>query len=172
MSSAAVKKQTGKDWAEWVTVLDAVQAKEKPHREIAQYVFSLGVPGWWTQAVTVGYERIRGLREKGQRRGGGYEANKSRTFPVPVDKLYDAFANARLRAKWLPVKVKVRTANPHKTMRVAWDDDTLVQLYFMPKGDAKSSVAVQHTKVPEKAAAEKLKAWWGERLDALSEILT
>jgi hypothetical protein len=71
MSDASVKKQTGRTWAEWVKVLDGVQAAEKPHREITQYVSSLGTPDWWTQMVTVGYERIRGLRDKGQRRGGG-----------------------------------------------------------------------------------------------------
>ena len=45
---------------------------EKPHRQIAEYVSSQGTPDWWSQMVTVGYERIRGLREKGQRRDGGY----------------------------------------------------------------------------------------------------
>ncbi len=91
MSDAAMKKATGRDWQEWVPLLDSVKASEKPHGEIAAYVFSLGVPGWWTQAVTVGYERIRGLREKGQRRGGAYEANKSRTFTVRVENMYEAF---------------------------------------------------------------------------------
>jgi hypothetical protein len=78
MSDPAVSKRTGRPWAEWVRVLDAAHAADKPHREIADYVSSLGVPDWWTQTVTVGYERIRGLRAKGQRRDGGYEASKSR----------------------------------------------------------------------------------------------
>src|SRR5690349_12709262 len=80
MSNASVEKQTGRNWAEWVTTLDATRAAEKPHREIAAYVSSLGTPDWWSQMVTVGYERIRGLRDHGQRRGGAYEASKSRTF--------------------------------------------------------------------------------------------
>src|SRR5688572_6082563 len=61
MSDEAVKKATGRDWAAWVKTLDAAQAHEKPHREIAAYVSSLGTPDWWSQGVTVGYERIRGL---------------------------------------------------------------------------------------------------------------
>lgn len=81
MSDASVSKATGRTWAQWVGLLDSVQAVEKPHREIAEYVSSLGTPDWWSQMVTVGYERIRGLRERGQRRGGGYGASKSRTFP-------------------------------------------------------------------------------------------
>ena len=71
MSDAAVKKATGRDWREWVAILDAEKSAEKPHRDIARYVASLGTPDWWSQTVTVGYERIRGLRAIGQRRGGG-----------------------------------------------------------------------------------------------------
>ncbi|CAN5701216.1 hypothetical protein BH23GEM1_BH23GEM1_01270 [soil metagenome] len=51
--------------------------------------------------MTVGYERINGLRARGQRRDGSYEASKSRTFNVPVARLFDAWANPALRKKWL-----------------------------------------------------------------------
>ena len=102
MSDASVSKATGRTWAQWVGLLDRVGAARKPHPEIAKYVSSLGTPGWWSQMVTVGYERIRGLRDRGQRRGGGYGATKSRTFNVPAAQLFNAFANARQRRRWLP----------------------------------------------------------------------
>ena len=171
MSDASVEKQTGRDWAEWVTMLDAVRAAEKPHREIAAYVSSLGTPDWWSQMVTVGYERIRGLRDRGQRRGGAYEASKSRTFAVPVARLYAAFANARTRGRWLKTAVEVRSATPNKRMRLAWNDATTVEIGFVKKSDRKSSVAVTHQKLPNKSAAETMKAWWGIRFDALEELL-
>jgi uncharacterized protein YndB with AHSA1/START domain len=172
MRDAAISKATGRTWAEWVRTLDAVHAAEKPHRDIARYVSSLGTPDWWSQTVTVGYERIRGLREKGQRRGGGYEASKSRTFPVPVTKLYNAFAKPTQRARWLPVKVDVRAANPNKRMRVKWEDQTTVEIMFTSKADRKSSVALTHQKLPDKSAAEAMKQCWSERLDALAEVLS
>src|SRR5258706_238751 len=80
LSDAAVEKNTGRNWASWVALLDAAHAAEKPHREIAAHVSSLGTPSWWSQTVTVGYERIRGLRARGQQRSGGYQATKSRTI--------------------------------------------------------------------------------------------
>jgi hypothetical protein len=172
MSDASVKKATGKTWASWVKLLDAANAAEKPHREIVRHVSSTGTPDWWSQMVTVGYERIRGLRDRGQRRGGGYSATKSRTFSVPLAKLFDAFANPRIRAKWLAAKVKVRTANPHKTMRLQMEDGTLVAIGFLPKGDSKSAVAVQHSKLADQASAVKVKEWWAARFDALGAILT
>ena len=170
-SDAAVRSKTGRDWREWVAILDAAQCADKPHREIARYVASLGTPDWWSQTVTVGYERIRGLRAHGQRRDGGFEANKSRTFAVPVAKLYKAFATARLRAQWLPEEVEVRSATPNKRMRIRMADDTVVGFEFLAKGESKSSVAVQHTKLPDKATADRMKKWWAERFDALSEVL-
>lgn len=171
MSDESVKAKTGRDWREWTRILDTEKCAEKPHRDIARYVSSLGTPDWWSQTVTVGYERIRGLRAIGQRRAGYYEASKSRTFAVPVAKLYAAFATARQRAKWLPEKVTVKSSTANKRMRIAMPDGTFVEIGFFPKGDAKSSVAVQHSKLPDKATADRMKAWWAERFAALAEAL-
>lgn len=170
MSDAAVKKATGRDWSEWIPMLDEIGAREKPHREIVDYVSSLGTADWWSQMVTVGYERVRGLRDMGQRRGGTYEANKSRTFSVPVETLFEAIADARKRRRWLDVPLKVRTSNANKTMRATLDDGTLVQFYFTDKG-GKSAVAVTHEKLADKEMATRQKQWWSEKLDALAKLL-
>jgi uncharacterized protein YndB with AHSA1/START domain len=171
-SDAAVSKGSGKTWTEWVRVLDKAGAAEKSHTEIAAYVSSLGTPGWWSQMVTVGYERIRGLRDKGQQRDDStYELSKSRTFKVPVATLYGKVANPRARARWLPAKIIVRTATPHRTMRVTWSDKTDVHFFFTPKGEGKSTLTVRHLKLRDSGAVAKLKLWWNERLDELSELL-
>ncbi len=172
MSDASVSKRTGRTWVQWVDVLDRAGAAFKPHREIARYVSSLGTPSWWSQMVTVGYERVRGLRDRGQRRGGGYNASKSRTFPVPVDALFGAFANARERRRWLPVKVAVRSATPHKRIRLTWDDDSVVVLEFTAKGNAKSAVAVGHQKLPDKSAVDSIKKTWSGYFDRLGQLLS
>jgi len=171
MSDAAVSSSTGRSWKEWVGILDAAQAAQKPHREITRYVSSLGTPDWWTQMVTVGYERIRGLRDKRQRRDGGYAASKSRTYAVPVATLYKAFANTRTRRRWLPANVVVRSASPEKSMRLTWEDGTRVAIGFVRKGAGKSVVAITHEKLPDKAAVAKVKAAWGEHFDKLGELL-
>jgi uncharacterized protein YndB with AHSA1/START domain len=170
MSDASVNKRTGRTWAQWVRALDAAGAS-KTHREITEYVSSLGTPDWWSQMVTVGYERIRGLRDRGQRRGGGYEATKSRTFAVPVERLFDAFANARIRRRWLAPKVRVRHATPLKYIRMTWDDGTPVQVGFLSKGTAKSAVAIAHQKLPDRSAADAMKRIWSEHFDRLGQLL-
>jgi hypothetical protein len=173
MADATIKARTGRSWLEWVRTLDADNASTLQHRDIARIVSGKhGVPGWWSQSVTVGYERIKGLREQGQRRGGAYEASKSRTFDRPAAAVFRAWSVAARRRQWLGVEVKVRTATPAKTIRLQWPDGTIVIGYLTPKGGAKTQLAVTHTKLATKAAAETAKAEWAERLTALARFLT
>jgi hypothetical protein len=172
-SDAAVKAKTGCNWERWVKALDYKQAHTWSHGEIAQYVHkTYKIPGWWSQMVTVGYERIKGLRVIGQRRDGGFEASKSKVVAAPVSRLYRAWRDARLRARWLPdVSPVIRTATRNKSMRVSWPDGTRVDVGFLAKGRAKSQVAIQHGRLPDRAAVTRTKEYWAERLTTLAEVL-
>ncbi len=121
MSDASIKAKTGCNWERWVKTLDKLGADKKSHREVASMIAKTWkLDGWWAQTVTVGYERIKGLRARGQRRDGSYEATKSRTFDVPVTKLYDAWADERVRDRWLhDANVKVRTSTAPKSGSVS-----------------------------------------------------
>ena len=173
-SDATMVESTGKSWPEWVAILDRARAASMEHGVIARWVVeSFEVSGWWSQSITVGYERLRGLRDVGQRRGGRYEVSKSKTIAVPVDELWRAFENARVRRRWLPDEaMTIRTATAHKSMRARLADDTPVDVYFTAKGDAKSSVTLQVREIPDREAADAAKARWAERLDTLATILT
>ena len=172
MSDDKVAAKTGRTWQEWTRVLDADNASGLKHRDIAVLVSEKhGAPDWWAQTVTVGYERIKGLRDRGQRRDGGYEAGKSRTFNVPVAALFDAWAHTAARKRWLDVEPVVRTATPPKTMRLQWPDGTVVVVGFLPKGATKSTVSVVHTKLKDKAASARAKMYWSDRLDGLASLL-
>jgi hypothetical protein len=172
MSDAAVKAKTGCTWERWVRSLDHYGAADLSHREIAKLIRDkYKTPSWWSQMVAVGYERIRGLRDRGQRRDGAYEAGKSKTLPVSVSRLYRGFSDGRQRTRWLPQPCTIRTARRDKAMRLRWPDGTLVQVGFIRKGARKSQVAVRHTRLPTQAAAARMKAFWGERLEALATLL-
>ena len=173
-SDEVLKARTGCTWERWVGVLDYYRADKMAHRDIAALVSKkFKIEGWWSQAVTVGYERIKGLRARGQRRDGSYEANKSRTYNVPTATLFDAWANARMRGRWLDGEIgKVRTSTAAQSMRLDGKDGSIVAVGFWPKGPSKSAVSVQHTKLRDQETATRLKKYWGERLDALRDVLT
>jgi uncharacterized protein YndB with AHSA1/START domain len=172
MSDAAVQAKTGKTWAEWFAVLDEAGAMQMTHKEIAVYLHDAQhCPPWWSQMVTVGYERVRGLREKNQA-ASGYQVSVTRTLPVPVAELYQACADARTRKRWLPAaKYRVGRATANRSLRITWDDGTRVEVMFTVKGDEKSQVSVSHHKLADAGEVKRLRAYWSKALDRLKELL-
>ena len=172
ISSAAVRKATGRTWAEWLKLLDQAGAKKMPHREIAQLLHTRHkVPQWWSQMVAVGYEQARGLRVRHQK-ADGFEISVTKTMVAPVDRAFAAWRDATLREKWLPrTPLTVRKATPHKSIRILWPDGTSLSVNFWPKGPLKCSVVPQHGRLATPESAEKMKTYWAEKLEALRVFL-
>lgn len=172
MRDEAVQAKTGKTWAEWVAELDRAGGQATPHKELAQFLAAEhGLSAWWSQTVTVGYERIRGKREHGQRCDGKYGVNKSKTFPVPVERLWQAFGRCE---RWLGAdhaKLRMSKATRLKYMRMKWVDGTPVNVNFASKGPAKSQLQLQHDKLATRADAERLRAYWSARLVDFAAVL-
>lgn len=168
----AVKKATGRDWPEWLKLLDKEGARKLSHKEIVAIVSEkFGVGPWWCQMVTVTYERERGLREMHQK-ADGFAASISRTIAAPVAKLFAAWDDAKRRTEWLQTtKLVVRKSTPNKSLRISWPDETDVQVNFYEKGPAKSQVTVDHSKLADKEDVAAKKALWSEALTRLREQL-
>jgi uncharacterized protein YndB with AHSA1/START domain len=103
-----------------------------------------------------------------------FEISRTRTVPVPISRLFQAWTRAGLRQQWLPGDpLTVRRTHRNRSIRAIWSDGkTRVEVYFHDKGKTKSSVTVQHGKLPTSDAAERMKRFWGHRLDALRETLS
>jgi hypothetical protein len=173
LSDDSVRKATGSDWSKWVVAIDKAGGTKMSHRELVAHLReTYETPSWWTQMVAVGYERIRGLRAHGQQRAGDWTVNKSKTVAAPLAKLYAAFSNARRRTAWLGVKVTIRAATPEKTMRLRCEDGSPVDVGFSARGANKSQVALSHRKLASKAEADRLRVFWGEKLEALAAMMT
>jgi hypothetical protein len=166
ISDEAVEKATGKDWKQWFAVLDKAGAHKLDHRAIAAMIDQNGAPPWWSQMVTVAYEQARGLREKHQK-AGGYAASASKTVSVPVGKLYRA-VEARLKKE---NGLAIRKATPGKSLRIAGEDGTRIDVSFYAKGEAKSLVAVQQEKLSGPKEVVRAKKFWAELLAGLAASL-
>jgi hypothetical protein len=174
ITDAAVRARTGKTWAEWFAVLDRVGAARMSHKAIAAYLHeSQGCSAWWSQMVTVGYERERGLRVRHQT-ATGFVAHASRTLPVALPALFAAWESEEARGRWLPAPgFAVRTAKPNKSLRGTWGGGrTSLEVLFYAKGEGKSQVTVQHGKLKSAKEVQRLKAYWTAALDRLRERLT
>jgi hypothetical protein len=167
-SDAAIRERTGRGWEEWFDALDEWGAAERSHREIARWVAEqLGVVPleWGAQAITMSYERARGGRAVGQR-GDGFAVTASKTVAVPVEALYDAFADGS------PGELRERTATRPRSARFDWGDDgSRVSVVFDAKDAGRSTVFVEHGRLADAGHAERMKAMWREHLTALKSRL-
>ncbi|HYC77574.1 MAG TPA: hypothetical protein VEI02_08105 [Planctomycetota bacterium] len=167
----AVRRATGRGWDEWMHLLDQAGCALKEHAEIAVLTASHGAGDWWSQMVTVGYERARGLRQKGET-ANGWQASASKTFDAPVGDLFRAFYDPKLRTRWLGEPITVRKATAPKSLRITWSDGrTHVDANLYAKGPTKSYVSLQHTKLADAAEVERAKTDWNVKLGRLKEML-
>jgi uncharacterized protein DUF4287 len=174
ISDERVRARTGRTWSEWFGLLDEWGGAERSHREIATWLNAAhGVSGWWAQGVTVEYEKARGLRPVGGDRDGTLNVSASKTVAVPVERLFEAFADVAVREQWAPgAPLRERTAQPSRSLRYDWGDgSTRVLVTFTAKGDAKSVAAVSHERLPDGESAERMRAYWRERMAVLKTVL-
>jgi uncharacterized protein YndB with AHSA1/START domain len=174
-SDHAIRQRTGRGWEEWFELLDEWGAADRTHREIARWVAAKQgvVPlAWNAQAVAGSYELARGLRVAGEK-SDGFAITVSKTVGVPVERLYDAFVDESLRGRWLfDRELRERTATKPKSARFDWGDgQTRVNVTFLARGEAKSTAALEHRRLADADEAERMKAYWRQRIAALKEVL-
>ena len=170
MSDAAVKAKTGKTWAQWFAVLDKAGAAAMSHKDITKLLSARHkLADWWSQMVTVGYERVRGLRKLHQK-ADGFSTSVSRTLAAGLDQLFDVWDDARTRGAFLKEAVQMSTRNPGKNLRFAWErDGGRVEVRFVAKGPEKAQVTVDHMGLASSAAVKRMKTFWADALTQVGE---
>jgi hypothetical protein len=188
VSDEASRKKTGHGLDHWFAVLDAFGAATKGHTAAAAHLYNdHGVPGWYSQGITVAYERARGLRDINQACTGTFQVSVSKTVPATVAEVADALRRADRRATWLegadpelvqalnaafsgdkPREVKTKGEN-YAWLRFPWDGSTVV-IYIngKPKG---ASVVADNSNLRDPALVEQRRAQWRVALEGLKRHL-
>ncbi len=171
-SDAAVKTTTGKTWRQWFSALDKAGAKRLTHPKIATLLATEhGVGPWWSQMITVAYERARGMREKHET-ASGFQMSSTKTIAAPIGDAYRAWTDEARRRAWLGrPKMTVRRQNARKSVLITWSDGTNVELHFIAKGPTKTQVTVSHTKLGGAGAVATMKTFWKARLERLKSAV-
>jgi len=133
---------------------------------------SLKPLGQWNQNLfTTTYEWSRDIKERGQKEDG-FEIGVSKTISVPVQILFEAFADEGTRKKWLKNKLEIRKSTQNKSLVITWEDEvTSVRIELYITGENKSQVVVQHMKISDSKMAEKMKKFWKDALNGLKTYL-
>ncbi len=183
-------EKTGHGFAHWFAVLDRFGGRKAGHTATARHLREEhGVSAWYSQSITVAYERAHGLREVGQLCTGDFQTSASRVLPVST-----AMAVARLhedssRAIWLAPfdgepAAALGEALAEKALSPArggyrlryrpegpGGKSSVVELEVRDKADGRSTLVVRHTKIPERETMEELRASWRLLLDSFREGL-
>ncbi len=173
ITTQLVKKLTGKPIEDWFALLDERGARTMKHDAIFALVSSIEglkpLGEWNRNLLTTTYEWDRGLKQRGQKEDG-FEISVSKTIPVPVAILYQAWIEEPLRARWMPgQQPAISKATENKSLRMLWRDNTTrVSVVLYRKGEEKTQVVVQHMKIAGAGQAATLKQYWSERLNALA----
>lgn len=203
-SDAAVLRATGTSRATWDRRLDAARRRleaaagradgppERLHTALARHLRTrFHVAPWWSQELTVLYERARGLRAVNQRADRTFEVNVSRTIPLPRARAFRAFTDATSVSTWFTTKatqdVRVGGAyrnadgdrgtylaiTPPRRLRFTWDNPehapgSVVEVTFTPKDRGRTTVRVTHGRLADRRAVEGMRVGWTWALASLA----
>jgi hypothetical protein len=173
VSEDAMRERTGRPLADWFALLDAWGAESRTHTEIARWlVAEHGIDGWWSQTVTVGYERARGRRVLHQT-AGGFSVGVTRTVSAPPEAITAAFRDATLLGDWFPgASLTVKEGYAGRRGRFDWaDPPSKVWLDLVPKDGERTTLTITHQGLPDADAAAAMKERWREALDRLRSTL-
>jgi hypothetical protein len=161
-SDEAMVRATGRPHADWFALLDAWGGTDHTHTEIARWLHDgHGVPGWWSQNVTVAYERARGMRAPHEL-PGGFSVGVSKTVALSADRALAAFTDPAQRRRWLTgASMRQRPTRAANTARFDWaDPPAIVVVSILPKGPTKSTINVTTEKLPDAVSVERLRMAW------------
>ncbi|HET7699115.1 MAG TPA: hypothetical protein VFK57_25575 [Vicinamibacterales bacterium] len=187
VSDAKVREKTGRGLDHWFSVLDRFGGPGKGHTALARHLYDdHAVPGWYSQGITVAYERARGVRAANQRCDGEYEVSVSKVVNARVADVVEALAVARRRKRWgagvdAALLQALSAALDGKDgkgfvvrpdglgrFRYKWDKTT-VQLYLIPK-TGKVSVVATNSRLADAAMVEARRRTWRAALERLAAL--
>lgn len=171
-SDEAVKAATGKNWAEWFTILDDAGSVHREHKEIARWLADVEkVPPWWSQMVTVEYERARGLR-KIHETATGFEVSVHRTLDVPLHDVYTAWADEKKRQRWLNLDLQLKSTRLDKILHFKLADGTKLNVAIDPSPSGKTRLGIAHTKLMKASDVEQRRSFWKAAVKRLERLLS
>ena len=162
----------GKTWDEWYAILDAAGSREKPHSEIARWLWydgGLAENGRLCQGITVTYERWIGRREIGQSCDGDYRTSASRTFPsgtiTTIDSALETLLGvvkdrSEFNDVWFANEPAVSATEKWRYWKVNLADGGQMTALFWQQPNGRIQMTVQNGKLPDKATADHWKAYW------------
>ncbi|MGW0518685.1 SRPBCC domain-containing protein [Crossiella sp. NPDC003009] len=181
----AVRTATGRDWTEWLSLLDAAGAAEWDHQGIVKHLAAdyPQVSSWWQQSITVAYERARGKRAIGET-ASGFQVGVQRSVAAGADVVWKVLTERP--ELWLGGPVRFEPGNQYEGggvsgeirvvkpvdrvrftwRRTGWDTPATVQVSLL--GEGKTVVHALVEKLPDAQSREWAREQWRIALERIA----
>ena len=194
LTDAAAKEATGKTLQQWWKALDAQGGVAKGRRELVNWTYGeVNKDEWWATTIVVEYERARGAVEK-DGRPKGYSICSTKTIAAAPETVSAAWLDAKQLSAWfgdqsrVDARVDGKLGNEDgdaatftkiragKDLRLGWENPrhgppSVVEVLFQPKGEGKTGVVLNHTRIEDRKHADELRLCWGQALERLKALL-
>lgn len=194
ISDEAVEKATGRTWAGWLTLLDDWGAAGAGHKATARHLAEEhGLSGWWSQMVTVHYERVRGLREVGETASTGFEVGAQKTLAPSAAAAWELLASPEGLAAWLgagaPERLEeglayrlddgttgeIRVVREGSHVRLTWQPPgwqapSTLQVRSTEAASGRGTIGFHHEGLPDAESRETMRTHWRGALERLKGL--
>jgi hypothetical protein len=169
-SDDKVREATGRGWEEWRRLIDGWSGDVTDHAAVTRFVAEeFGIDGWWAQAVTVGYERITGLRLPYQQPDGTFTAGKSRTVTTDAALLRELLLDEDGRRHLFPnLETEVRSRPTSRDPRIRVGPGTAL-FSLADLGGGRVKITIAHEGLPDPGSVDLWKDYWSDWLAAVDE---
>ena len=170
MPEDKVREATGRGWDDWCDVIEAWDGRSKGHTAIARHLAdAYDMNSWWAQGVTIGYERITGLRVLHQMTDGSFAASKSKTLDIDVTMLRELLIDDEARRDLIVGYDTVLRSKPtSKALRIGFEEGSAL-FSFDAAANGRTRITVTQEKLTSAEAADRWRFYWTDWLDALAE---
>jgi uncharacterized protein YndB with AHSA1/START domain len=195
VSTESVKKNTKKDWDQWITILDKTPASSWTHQELVAFLkkkHKLSV--WWQQVVARGYQVAKGLRVEGQTLNGQYSVTLTKSLSIPAKNVWQTSVSREGLAAWLKpmgefeirtgsqfevgsgIFGELRTLTKGHKLRLSWVNEewekkTTVEFRVYPRPKNKSMIVITHGNLLSARDKASMREQWQTALRDLLKVL-
>ena len=194
VTAESVNKHTGRNWKQWISILDKAGARTWTYQEIVKYLkVKHRLTPWWQQGVAYGFEVAISRRKVGQDANGKYMVTATKSIACDVEKLWKFLLSKKGQEIWLKpystIKIKpgtqfetkdgffgeIRTIAVNRRVRIYWQDanwdkHTVVECHLVSRPGKKSILVFNHSGIADTKTREILRVRWRTAADKISDL--
>lgn len=199
VTSASVQKGTGRNWDQWITILEKAGARSWTHRETVELLTKrYKLTPWWQQGVALGFEYHTGKKVEGQNARGEYSVTVTKSIPLSRAKLWKWLISDDGQELWLrplaPIAIekgaeyesfgvdggifgKIRTLKAPERIRMSWQEvdwtkPTVVQLHLVARPKESCILVFAQEGMKDARLKESMRLYWRARAEDIAESIS